>query len=47
MTVFRGEEISTYNDSSGALDDMDDEHFATTTTRTRTTTAAPAAGADR
>jgi hypothetical protein len=27
VTVFRGEEISTYNDSSGALDDMDDEHF--------------------
>lgn len=27
VTVFRGEEISTYNDSSGALDDMDDERF--------------------
>lgn len=27
VTVFRGEEISTYNDSSGALDDMDDEPF--------------------
>jgi hypothetical protein len=27
VTVFRGDEISTYNDSSGALDDMDDEHF--------------------
>lgn len=27
VTVFRGEEISTYNDSSGALDDMDDETF--------------------
>ena len=27
VTVFRGEEISTYNDSSGALDDMDDEQF--------------------
>lgn len=27
VTVFRGEEISNYTDSSGALDDMDDEHF--------------------
>ena len=27
VTVFRGEEISTYNDSSGALDDIDDEQF--------------------
>jgi hypothetical protein len=27
VTVFRGEEISTYNDSSGALDDMDEENF--------------------
>lgn len=27
VTVFRGEEISSYTDSSGALDDMDDEHF--------------------
>lgn len=27
VTVFRGEEISTYNDSSGALDDMDDDRF--------------------
>lgn len=27
VTVFRGEEISTYNDSSGVLDDMDDENF--------------------
>lgn len=25
VTVFRGEEISTYNDAAGALDDMDDE----------------------
>ncbi len=27
VTVFRGEEISNYTDSSGALDDMDDEQF--------------------
>ena len=27
VTVFRGEEISSYTDSSGALDDMDDERF--------------------
>ena len=27
VTVFRGEEISNYTDSSGALDDMDDEPF--------------------
>ncbi len=27
VTVFRGEEISNYTDSSGALDDMDDERF--------------------
>ncbi len=27
VTVFRGEELSNYTDSSGALDDMDDEHF--------------------
>ena len=27
VTVFRGEEISNYTDSSGALDDIDDEHF--------------------
>jgi len=27
VTVFRGEEISSYTDSSGALDDMDDEGF--------------------
>jgi hypothetical protein len=27
VTVFRGEEISSYTDSSGALDDMDDESF--------------------
>ena len=27
VTVFRGEEISNYTDSSGALDDLDDEHF--------------------
>ncbi len=27
VTVFRGEEISTYNDSSGALDDMEEEDF--------------------
>jgi hypothetical protein len=27
VTVFRGEEISTYNDSSGALDDMEDGRF--------------------
>ena len=27
VTVFRGEEISNYTDSSGALDDMDDDHF--------------------
>ena len=25
ITVFRGEEISNYTDSSGAMDDMDDE----------------------
>ncbi len=25
VTVFRGEEISTYNDSAGALDDLEDE----------------------
>jgi hypothetical protein len=25
VTVFRGEEISSYTDSSGALDDMEDE----------------------
>lgn len=28
VTVFRGEEISSYTDSSGALDDMDDERFS-------------------
>lgn len=27
VTVFRGEEISTYNNSSGALDDMEEEDF--------------------
>ncbi|MDQ2799665.1 MAG: hypothetical protein M3Y13_08500 [Armatimonadota bacterium] len=27
VTVFRGEEISNYTDSSGALDDMDDQPF--------------------
>ncbi|BDI28054.1 hypothetical protein CCAX7_001050 [Capsulimonas corticalis] len=27
VTVFRGEEISSYTDSSGALDDIEDEHF--------------------
>ena len=27
VTVFRGEEISNYTDSSGALDDIDDTHF--------------------
>lgn len=27
VTVFRGEEISNYTDSAGALDDMDDDHF--------------------
>ena len=27
VTVFRGEEISNYTDSSGALDDIDDEQF--------------------
>ncbi len=27
VTVFRGEEISNYTDSSGALDDMDDDRF--------------------
>lgn len=27
VTVFRGEEISTYNDSSGSLDDMDEDGF--------------------
>ena len=27
VTVFRGEEISSYTDSSGALDDMEDEDF--------------------
>jgi len=27
VTVFRGEEISNYTDSSGALDDMDEEPF--------------------
>lgn len=27
VTVFRGEEISNYTDSSGALDDMDEERF--------------------
>jgi len=27
VTVFRGEEISSYTDSSGALDDMGDEDF--------------------
>ena len=27
VTVFRGEEISNYTDSSGALDDIDDEPF--------------------
>lgn len=27
VTVFRGEEISNYTDSSGTLDDMDDDHF--------------------
>jgi hypothetical protein len=27
VTVFRGEEISSYTDSSGALDDIDDESF--------------------
>ncbi len=27
VTVFRGEEISSYTDSSGALDDMDDDRF--------------------
>ncbi len=27
VTVFRGEEISNYTDSSGALDDMEDDHF--------------------
>lgn len=27
VTVFRGEEISSYTDSSGALDDIDDEEF--------------------
>lgn len=26
VTVFRGEEISSYTDSSGALEDMDDEY---------------------
>jgi hypothetical protein len=28
VTVFRGEEISSYTDSSGALDDMEDEFSA-------------------
>ena len=28
VTVFRGEEISNYTDSSGTLDDMDDDHFS-------------------
>lgn len=28
VTVFRGEEISNYTDSSGALDDMDDDRFS-------------------
>ncbi len=27
VTVFRGEEISSYTDSSGALDDLDEERF--------------------
>ncbi len=27
VTVFRGEEISNYTDSSGALDDMEDDRF--------------------
>ena len=27
VTVFRGEEISSYTDSSGALDDIDDDRF--------------------
>jgi len=27
VTVFRGEEISNYTDSSGALDDIDDAPF--------------------
>ncbi len=28
VTVFRGEEISNYTDSSGTLDDMDDDRFS-------------------